>query len=65
MNWQEFFAMNGYATYVWGSFGMCFALMAAEVFALRRRMRITRGLIARRSVAAPASFGAQPQRSSP
>ena len=37
MNWPAFFTMNGYGAYVWGSFGLCFALMAAEVFELRRR----------------------------
>jgi heme exporter protein D len=40
MNWnslQDFLAMGGYATYVWGSFGVVFATMALEVWALRQR----------------------------
>lgn len=39
MNWQAFLAMDGYGPYVWSSFGLCFALMAIEVFRLRRRIR--------------------------
>jgi heme exporter protein D len=38
-DWQSFWAMNGYGLYVWGSFGVCFALLAAEVLLLRRRHR--------------------------
>lgn len=40
MNWtsvQDFLAMGGYAGYVWGSFGVVFATMALEVWALRLR----------------------------
>ena len=38
-SWSEFFAMGGYGLYVWGSFGMCAAVVALEVglLALRRR----------------------------
>jgi hypothetical protein len=36
MNWNELFALA--AREVWSSFAMCFALMAAEVWKLRRRM---------------------------
>jgi heme exporter protein D len=38
-SWADFFAMGGYALYVWGSFGMCAAVLALEVglLALRRR----------------------------
>jgi heme exporter protein D len=35
MHWNsvgEFFAMGGYALYVWGSFGACAVLMVAEPF---------------------------------
>ena len=42
MNWQsptEFFAMGGYALYVWGSFGVCAVALALEVFLLSRRRR--------------------------
>lgn len=37
--WQDFFAMGGYALYVWGSYGVTFILIALEVvlLALRRR----------------------------
>jgi len=42
MNWESFDAfleMGGYGFYVWGSYAVTFALMAAEVvlLALRRR----------------------------
>jgi heme exporter protein D len=38
-SWQDFVAMGGYGGYVWGSFGVCAALLAAELLqlALRRR----------------------------
>ena len=39
MSWEAVFAIEGHGGYVWGSFGMCFALMAAEVTGLRRRLR--------------------------
>lgn len=43
MNWgsaAEFFAMGGYAAYVWGSFGACAALMVIEpILARARRTR--------------------------
>jgi heme exporter protein D len=43
MNWgsaAEFFAMGGYAVYVWGSFGACAALMIIEpILAGSRRTR--------------------------
>ncbi|MCE3264555.1 MAG: hypothetical protein K0R43_3634 [Pseudoduganella sp.] len=45
MNWnslQDFLAMGGYATYVWGSFGVVFASMALEILALRRREQLAR-----------------------
>jgi heme exporter protein D len=41
MHWeslQAFVQMGGYATYVWGGFGVTAALMAVEVLLLRRRM---------------------------
>ena len=40
MNWggaAEFFAMGGYAVYVWGSFGACAALMVIEPILARSR----------------------------
>jgi heme exporter protein D len=36
---QEFFAMGGYAFYVWGSFGVTAVLMFLEVVLLRQRKR--------------------------
>jgi heme exporter protein D len=42
MNWNspaEFFAMGGYAFYVWGSFIVTAAALAIEVAGLRRRRR--------------------------
>ena len=36
---SEFFAMGGYAWYVWGSYGVTFASLAIEVFLLWRRSR--------------------------
>ena len=35
----EFFAMGGYAWYVWGSYGVTFALLAAEMVLLARRTK--------------------------
>ena len=39
---SEFFAMGGYAWYVWGSYGVTFALLAAEVVLLWKRTRETK-----------------------
>ena len=42
MNWSsaaEFFAMGGYAVYVWGSYGVAACLLAAELWLLARRRR--------------------------
>ena len=48
MNWgspAEFFAMGGYAFYVWGSFGACALLMIVEpILAGKRRSSILRSL---------------------
>jgi heme exporter protein D len=41
MNWGEFFAMKGYAFYVWGSFGMALAVVAVEVLLVRHKRKIT------------------------
>ncbi len=40
MQWQsmsDFFAMGGYAFYVWGSFGVCAVAMIAEPRLVRHR----------------------------
>jgi heme exporter protein D len=42
MQWHsvgEFFAMGGYAVYVWGSVGACAAAMAIEPWLVARRHR--------------------------
>jgi heme exporter protein D len=42
MHWNnatEFFAMGGYALYVWGSFGACALGMLAEPLLIRHRHR--------------------------
>lgn len=55
MNWSspgEFFAMGGYAFYVWGSYAVTAVCIAAELWWLLRRSRTlptTEGLTARSS----------------
>lgn len=42
MNWgsiNEFFAMGGYAYYVWGAYGVTALLMVVEVVLMLRRKR--------------------------
>ncbi len=54
MQWHslgEFFAMGGYAVYVWGSFGACALFMAAEPFLVRRRLNDVRRNLARERLA--------------
>ena len=36
---SEFLAMGGYAFYVWGSYGVTFLLLFAEIVLLMRRSR--------------------------
>ena len=36
---KEFFAMGGYAFYVWGAYGMTALVVIAEVLAVRARRR--------------------------
>ena len=38
-SWSDFFAMGGYGFYIWGSYAVTAALMAAEIVAVRRRQR--------------------------
>jgi heme exporter protein D len=38
-SWSDFFSMGGYALYVWGSYGVTFLLLGAEVLALLKRKR--------------------------
>jgi heme exporter protein D len=37
MNWAEFFAMNGYAFFVWGSYGVALAVFVIEIVLVRHR----------------------------
>ena len=37
MNWGEFFAMGGYALYVWGSYGMVLFIFIVEIMLVRHR----------------------------
>lgn len=41
MNWSEFFAMNGYGFYVWGSYGLALLVMVAEIILVRHKRKIT------------------------
>ncbi len=48
MSWgslDNFLAMGGYGLYVWGSYVVTFALIAAELITLRRRRRNAIGRI--------------------
>jgi heme exporter protein D len=38
-NWSEFLAMGGYGLYVWGSMGMCAAVVVVEPLLLQARRR--------------------------
>ena len=54
MQWHsvgEFFAMGGYALYVWGSFSACALLMIAEPFLAKRRLSEVRKSLARERLA--------------
>lgn len=51
MNWpspEAFFAMGGYALYVWGSVGACAAALVIEIVALRQRRNAALHLLRRR-----------------
>ena len=39
MNWSKFLSMGGYGLYVWGSYGVTFVLLSAEVLMLWKRKR--------------------------
>ena len=54
MQWNsvgEFFAMGGYALYVWGSFGACALLMVVEPFLAKRRLSEIRQSLIRERLA--------------
>jgi heme exporter protein D len=46
-SWGDFFAMGGYALYVWGSYGVTALLVAVEIGTLRARGRAARAGIGR------------------
>lgn len=42
MTWNsasDFFAMGGYALYVWGSFGVCAVAFVAETWLIKKRYK--------------------------
>lgn len=39
MNWADFFAMNGYGFYVWGSYGVALFVFAVEIALVRNRRK--------------------------
>ncbi len=48
MQWQSFehfWAMGGYGFFVWGSYGVTLAIIAAEIWALRNRRRNALGQV--------------------
>ena len=48
MNWgsaAEFFAMGGYAGFIWGSFGVTAACIVLEIVVLAARHRKARGAL--------------------
>ncbi len=40
INFRDFLEMGGYGLYVWGSLGMCAAVVVAELMAIRLRRRL-------------------------
>lgn len=40
MSWGEFFAMNGYALYVWGSYGMVLLIFVVEIAMVLHRKKL-------------------------
>jgi heme exporter protein D len=41
VSWSEFFAMKGYAFYVWGSYGMALAVFLLEIILVRQKRKNT------------------------
>lgn len=39
MNWTEFFAMGGYAGYVWGAYGFAALVLLVNLYAAVRRTK--------------------------
>ena len=38
-SWEHFLSMGGYGLYVWGSYAVTFALLAAEIALVAKRRR--------------------------
>jgi heme exporter protein D len=54
VNWgspAEFFAMGGYALYVWGSFGVCAVALIMEPILVRKRRSEVLGSLRRATLA--------------
>lgn len=51
--WNEFWAMGGYALYVWGSYAATIVLIIAELAALRSRRRAARAAAAASGTPSP------------
>lgn len=50
-SWSDFFAMGGYAVYVWGSFFVVFGCMACEaIFLTLRRRSISKQLANKQAI---------------
>ena len=47
-SWSDFFAMGGYAIYVWGSYGVAAGMIVVEIILLRGRKRAALSNIVRR-----------------
>ena len=47
-SWSDFFAMGGYALYVWGSAGAFFAFILIEWLQLRARHKAIRNKVLRK-----------------
>jgi len=45
---REFLEMGGYATYVWTSYGLTFAVLAANLIAARNKRRLVHQQLLRR-----------------
>jgi heme exporter protein CcmD len=54
---NEFFAMGGYAQYVWPSFGLTFAIVLFNVYLARRALAQARASAKRRTATMPVDQG--------
>jgi heme exporter protein D len=41
MNWLDFFAMKGYAWYVWGSYGIAILVFIIEIILVMHKRKVT------------------------